>query len=246
MPGKHTERAFEDAIEHALITGGWTAGKASTFDAERALQTPDFLAFVRASQPELYGEMSKQHGDAAIIDALVKSLDSLGALEVLRHGFKFYGKKIECAYFKPAHGMNPDILGKYALNRLVVTRQVHFAMRDHADANESVDMLLSLNGLPIATVELKNQLTKQDVQHAIAQYRRRDPRHRLFEFKKRALVHFAVDPDLAYMTTRLVGEGTRFLPFNRGLDGGAGNGPHESGYATGYLWHEVWARDQTH
>jgi type I restriction enzyme R subunit len=206
----------------------------------------DFLAFVKASQPELWAGLEKHHGkalDGAVLDALAKALDSLGALEVLRRGLKFYGKRIDCAYFRPSHGLNPDVLALYEKNRLVVTRQVHFAPAGHEDADQSIDVLLSLNGIPVATVELKNQMTGQDVQHAIAQYKRRDARHKLFQFKKRALVHFAVDPDLAYMSTRLAGEGTTFLPFNRGAGGGAGNGEHPSGYRTGYLWEEVWARD---
>jgi type I restriction enzyme R subunit len=246
MAGKHTEGAFEDAVEAGLLARGWVAGKASGFDAERAIAGSHFLAFVKASQPELWAGLEKQHGkalDGAVLDALAKALDSLGALEVLRRGLKFYGKRIDCAYFRPSHGLNPDVLALYEKNRLVVTRQVHFAPAGHEDADQSIDVLLSLNGIPVATVELKNQMTGQDVQHAIAQYKRRDARHKLFQFKKRALVHFAVDPDLAYMSTRLAGEGTTFLPFNRGAGGGAGNGEHPSGYRTGYLWEEVWARD---
>ena len=104
-------------------------------------------------------------------------------------------------------------------------------------------MVMFLNGLPVATVELKNPLTGQNVEHAISQYQRSDPKHRLFHFKKRALVHFAVDPDLAYMTTRLAGKETVFLPFNRGAGGGKGNPDHPSGYKTAYLWEEVWQRD---
>jgi type I restriction enzyme R subunit len=246
MPGKHTEKAFEDAIEDGLLSRGWVKGKASAFDPATAVLAADFLAFVSSTQPELCASLKKQHGaglDALLVEQLAKNMDSLGSLEVLRHGFSFFGKKIQCAYFKPAHGLNPDILALYARNRLVITRQVHFAVAGHEHADQSVDMLLSLNGIPVATVELKNHLTKQTVEDAITQYRRRDARHKLFQFKKRALVHFAVDPDLAYMTTRLAGDGTTFLPFNRGHGLGAGNGDHPSGYRTGYLWEEVWARD---
>ncbi len=242
MPGKHTERAFEDAIEHGLLQGGWTKGDPRTFDRERALQPDDFFAFVEATQPQIWNELRKQHGaafEASVLDALVKSLDSRGSLDVLRHGFKFFGKQIDCAYFKPAHGLNPDILARYEKNRTVATRQVRFIVGQDA----SIDLMLSLNGIPVATAELKNPLTAQNVEHAIAQYRARDPRSPIFQFKKRALVHFAVDPDLVYMTTRLAGEDTAFLPFNRGRDGGAGNPEHPSGYRTAYLWEEVWQRD---
>jgi type I restriction enzyme R subunit len=248
MPGKHTERAFEDAIENSLVTnGGWTAGDPAAFDRERALHPADFFAFVEATQTDLWTDLRAQHGaglESGVLDTLTKSLESRGMLDVLRHGFKFFGKKIDCAYFKPAHGLNPDILAKYAQNRLVATRQVHFAPVDDKDQDKSLDLMMSLNGLPIATVELKNPLTHQDVQDAIAQYRKRDPRHALFQFKKRALVHFAVDPDLVYMTTKLAGDATSFLPFNRGAaDGSAGNPEHPGGYRTTYLWQEVWQRD---
>lgn len=242
-PSKHTELAFEDAIvEHLTSNGGWERGNPKTFDRASGIVREDFLAFVETSQPELWKDLKTQHGAAfetGLLDTLLKSLDSRGTLDVLRHGFKFFGRKIDCAYFRPAHGLNPDILEKYARNRLTATRQVRFA----PDEDQSVDVVLLLNGMPIATAELKNPLTSQTVEDAVAQYRRRDPRHRLFHFKTRALVHFAVDPDLVYMATRLAGRDTVFLPFNRGRNGGAGNPDHKSGYRTAYLWQEVWQRD---
>ena len=238
----HTEKTFEEAIEaHLLDKGGWTKGNARDFNRESGLVPEAFFAFVQDSQPQHWEELRKQQGsglDESLLDALRKNLESRGTLDVLRHGFKLLGKKIEAAYFQPAHGLNPDILAKYQNNRLVLTRQVRFI----PDQDESVDMVLFLNGLPVATVELKNPLTGQNVEHAISQYQRRDPKHRLFHFKKRALVHFAVDPDLAYMTTRLAGKETVFLPFNRGWNGGKGNPPSD-GYRTAYLWEEVWQRD---
>ncbi|MDI3285045.1 type I restriction endonuclease [Polyangium sp. 15x6] len=243
MPGAHTEKALESLIEASLLgPGGWTKGDPKTFDRERALHPADFFAFLAATQTELWADLKKQHGsglEPAVLDALAKALDTRGSLDVLRHGFKFFGKKLDCAYFRPAHGLNPDVLAKYARNLLTVTRQVKF----RPDSDDSFDILLSLNGLPVATVELKNQFTGQNVQHAIRQYRDRDPRQRLFQFKKRALVHFAVDSDAVYMTTKLDGEKTSFLPFNRGKDGGAGNPEHPSGIRTAYLWEEVWQRD---
>src|SRR5919108_6603359 len=138
------------------------------------------------------------------------------------------------AYFQPAHGLNPEILAQYAQNRLVVTRQVKINPR----GDESIDLLCSLNGLPIATVELKNQLTGQNMDDAVRQYKRRDPKLKLFQFKRRALVHFVVDPERVAMTTHLQGQDTVFLPLNRGCDGGAGNPPHPSGMRTAYLWEE--------
>ena len=239
----HTERTFETAIElHLLEQGGWTKGKPADFHREHGLVPKDFFAFVQASQPETWDELKKVQPsglEEVVLDALVKFLETKGTLEVLRHGFKVLGKKVDAAYFKPAHGLNPDIVAKYEKNRLVITRQVKFIV-DHDD---SVDVLLTLNGLPIATVELKNHLTGQSTDHAIEQYKRRDPKHRLFHFKKRTLVHFAVDSDLVAMTTKLAGEDTVFLPFNRGCNGGRGNPPHPSGYKTAYLWEEVLQRD---
>ncbi|MCL2779132.1 MAG: DEAD/DEAH box helicase family protein [Polyangiaceae bacterium] len=247
MIAKHTERAFEDAIEHHLVTiGGWHSVAPSAFDRERALIPSELFAFIEATQSKLWSELRAQHStglETEVLDTLAKAQASRGTLDVLRHGFKFFGKTISLATFKPTHGLNPDVLAAYAENRLAVTRQVRFAPSGDKDEDQSIDMLLSLNGLPIATVELKNPLTQQNVQHAIAQYRARDPRHRLFQFKRGALVHFAVDPDLAYMTTLLRGGETTFLPFNRGAHGGAGNPEHPSGYRTAYLWEEIWQRD---
>jgi type I restriction enzyme R subunit len=240
---KTKEVHFEDAIEHHLVTsGGWVQGSPEDFDPQTAMVSKDLLAFIEVTQPETWAELRKHHPsglEASVLDTLRKALDVRGLLDVLRHGFKFFGKKIECAYFKPAHGMSPDILAKYAMNRLVVTRQLRF-IPQHKD---SVDLALFVNGLPVATAELKNPFTNQTVQDSVAQYRRRDARLPLFQFKKRALVHFAVDPDLAYMATKLSGDRTSFLPFNRGHNGGAGNPEHNSGYRTGYLWQEVWQRD---
>jgi type I restriction enzyme, R subunit len=239
----HTEKTFEEAIEaHLLEHGGWAKGYPNDFNRSLALRPKDLFAFVQDSQPELWSELRKQQPsglEEAVIDALVKTLESWGTIDVLRHGFKFFGKKIDLAYFKPAHGLNPEIVAKYGKNRLVLTRQVKFI----PDRDDSVDMLLSVNGLPVATVELKNPLTGQNIDDAIAQYKRRDPKQPLFQFKKRALVHFGVDPDLVAMTTRLAGKDTGFLPFNRGFNGGRGNPPHPSGYKTAYLWEEVWQRD---
>jgi type I restriction enzyme R subunit len=243
MTSPHLELAFEDSIEANLVTaGGWKRGDPDDFNAETALVPNDLFAFIRDSQPDLWKSLAQQHrGDleAGVLDALVKHLEMKGALDVLRHGFKFYGRKIEIATFKPAHGLNPDILALFGMNRLTVTRQVRFAVGEE----KSIDLLLSINGLPVATGELKNPLTGQTVANAVDQYRHRDPKHRLFQFKKRALVHFAVDPDQVYMTTRLAGKDTVFLPFNRGDHNGAGNPQNPGGYRTSYLWEEIWQRD---
>ncbi len=243
MTSPHLEKAFEDGIEASLLaSGGWTQGYPQDFDPELALIPRDLFAYIQATQPDLWKTIAGQHKDGlepALLEALSKHLDMKGTLAVLRKGFKFYGKKIEVATFRPAHGLNPEILAAYGKNRLTVTRQVKFAVGEE----KSVDMLLSLNGIPVATAELKNPLTAQTVEHAVAQYRKRDPKHRLFHFKKRALVHFAVDPDQVYMATRLAGKDTVFLPFNKGNHGGAGNPEHPGAYRTAYLWEEVWERE---
>ena len=176
-----------------------------------------------------------------LLNTLVKELDTKGSLHVLRHGFKFYGKTFRLGYFKPAHEANPEVLELFAQNVLTVTRQVPC----HPSDNRTLDMVLAVNGLPMATIELKNPGTGQNWRHAVRQYENdRDPRAPLFNFKKRALVHFAADTDEIHMTTRLAGEKTLFLPFNRGshpgeIICGEGNPQHKSGYRTGYFWEEV-------
>ena len=244
MTKPRTEGAFEATIEaHLLEHGGWLKGASKDFDPKLALSASDFFAFVEATQAGTWAQLTKAHGvgvRAAVLDALVKAMDTRGSLDVIRHGFKFYGKTIVCAYFKPAHGLNDETLAQYRRNRLVVTRQVFFS----TETSESIDMMLSVNGIPVVTVELKNHLTGQSYRDSIQQYMNdRDPTVPLLQFKKRALVHFAVDPELAFMTTELRRRDTYFLPFNRGHDGGAGNPQHESGHRTAYLWEEVWQFD---
>ena len=240
-PGIHTEMTFEDVVEAGLLERGWAKGDPAHFDRERAIDADNLFTFIESSQPKLWAELRVQHGDkleGLVLDWLIKARANQGTLDVLRHGFKFYGKTIDLAYFRPAHSLNPEAAERYALNRLVVTRQVRF-IPGHDD---SIDLVFFLNGLPVATIELKNELTNQDVWDAVAQYKRRDPKHPIFRFKTGALVHFAVDNELAYMTTRLAEKSTYFLPFNRGRDGGAGNPPHSDGHATAYLWQDVLER----
>src|SRR5579885_2192744 len=168
-------------------------------------------------------------------------MDTYGSLATLRHGFKCYGRTLRIAYFKAAHELNPELEARYAANRLALTRQLHYS--EHSE--KSLDVVLSLNGIPIVTLELKNPLSGQTVEDACQQYKRdRDPREPIFEFKRRTLVHFAVDTESVWMTTRLAGPATHFLPFNKGCNGGAGNPPDPGGrtYRTAYLWEEVLSR----
>ena len=240
----HREIAFEDAIEHHLLNqAGYTKADQADFDRERALDPTVFFPFVQETQPELWEGLEKLHGsdtEAVVLDDLCKAMDSQGSLAVIRHGFKCFGKLIRVAFFAPAHSMNPDTERLYAANRLTVTRQLHYSTKNE----NSMDVVLSLNGVPVVTAELKNPMSGQNVGHAKQQYRTdRDPRERVFEFKKRSLVHFAVDPDEVYMSTRLDGKKTRFLPFNLGDGTAAGNPENPDGYKTAYLWERVWQRD---
>lgn len=249
MNGQHTERAFEFQVEDILLKkGGWRSGTNAEWDQARALFPAQIFSFLERSQPVLWEEMERLHGaglPGMVLGTLIKELDVKGSLHVLRHGFKFYGKTFRLAYFKPAHGLSPDVLTLYGKNALTVTRQVPCHPNDHS----TIDMVFALNGLPVATCEIKNPGTGQTWKRAEDQYRTdRDPRAPLFEFKKRALVHFAADPDEIHMTMRLAKSKTYFLPFNRGshpgaIECGKGNPQHPSGYRTGYFWEDVLQAD---
>lgn len=240
-----SEAAFETAIEATLLAGGYSRLDGKGFDRERAIFPAEALAFIRATQGKLWTRLEALHGDKTgdrVLEALCKWLDAHGALTTLRHGFKCYGKTLRIAFFRPAHGLNPEMEARYAANRLGLTRQLHFSPR----SEKSLDVVLSVNGIPLVTLELKNALSGQTAANAIHQYRHdRDPHEPIFVFTRRALVHFAVDTDEAHMTTRLAGSSTAFLPFNRGVNDGAGNPPDSEGrnYRTAYVWEEMLARD---
>ncbi|TAL71886.1 MAG: type I restriction endonuclease subunit R, partial [Bacteroidetes bacterium] len=187
-------------------------------------------------------EYYKEETEGKFIQRLNKELDLRGMLDVIRHGITDSGLKFKLAYFKPDSGLNPETTALYKQNNLQVTRQVHFSAKN----NKSIDLLLSLNGLPIATIELKNHFTGQRVNEAMEQYKTsRDPKEPLFQFKKRALVHFTVDSDDVYFTTKLESASTRFFPFNKGYKGGAGNPPAKDyvSYRTAYFWEEILSVD---
>jgi len=246
MPGQYKEIAFEAAIdEHLLNVGGYSKGNPEAFDCDLAIDPDEFLSFIKETQPKEWGYLeSLQKSKAAeiLINDLCRALDSEqeGCLTVLRHGFKCFGKLFRVAYFAPASGLNPDTQRLYAANRLAITRQLVYSNKHGG----KVDVVLSLNGIPVATAELKNPLTGQTWRNAVKQYQNdRDPKDQIFQFKKRVLVHFAVDPDEVYMTTRLNGRSTYFLPFNKGNDNAAGNPVNPDGYKTAYLWEEILQRD---
>jgi type I restriction enzyme, R subunit len=244
MTGIHTEQTFEEAIEHELLTnGGYTKGTPETFDREIAIDIPTFISFLKQSQPDKWEKLQTIHGSNIKINVtkrLVKELQLRGSLDVIRKGFTDYGIKFQIAFFKPESSLNPDSQALYDSNILTVTRQVKYTPKNE----NSLDIVLGLNGIPVATVELKNQMTGQNVENAKKQYKfDRSPRDLLFQFKKRALVHFTVDTDEAWMTTKLQGSKTFYLPFNKGFNNGKGNPLNPDGYRTDYLWKYVWSKD---
>ncbi|MDT7539368.1 MAG: type restriction enzyme subunit [Actinomycetota bacterium] len=245
----HTEARFEEAIEAHLVDHGWLHGTASNYRPALGLDTAELFTFIGATQPMEWERLLGLHGGADVAqrkfaERLAAEITQRGTVDVLRRGVVDLGVRISMAYFRPAHEITPDLLALYDANRCTVTRQVHFSAED---SDKSVDLMLSVNGLPVATAELKNPITQQGVHHAIRQYRE-DRKPSELIFAKRAVVHFAVDPDEVYLTTRLEGRATRFLPFNQGSNGpgrsgGAGNPSHPSGYGSAYLWEQVWQRD---
>ena len=247
----HNEIAFETDICNHLAANGWlyAEGDAAGYDTPRALYPADLLAWVQATQPQAWEALSKNHGasaSAVLLDRLRKALDERGTLEVLRVGIDLLGLKspLKLAQFKPALAMNPDLQARYGANRLRVVRQCR---TNHDDV---IDLVLFLNGIPVATAELKTDFT-QDINAAVDQYRfDRIPKPKgrpfaepLLDFPRGALVHFAVSNRTVMMATRLQGPATRFLPFNQGDRGGAGNPPNGQGHRTAYLWEQVWQRD---
>jgi type I restriction enzyme R subunit len=255
----HNEIEFENDICRHLGAHGWlyaapgssaeVVGEARGYDTPRALYPADLLAWVQATQPHAWAALVKNHGsgaEAMLLDRVRKALDERGTLEVLRVGIELLGLKsrLALAQFRPALAMNPDLQARYAANRLRVLRQVR---TNHADV---IDLVLFLNGLPVATAELKTDFT-QDINAAVDQYRfERQPKPKgqhstepLLDFPRGALVHFAVSNRTVMMTTRLQGPKTHFLPFNLGDHGAAGNPPNGQGHRTDYLWQQVWQRD---
>lgn len=270
-----SERAFEEAIECGLLSGGPDAcsgdgtalreatlryGGTSTrgyfrrssteYDPGLCLIPRDVIDFILATQPKEWKKLEQHYKEAVrdqFLRRLASELERRGALDVLRNGIKDSGCKFQLAYFRPASGLNEETRRLHAANLFSVVRQLFYRPSSPGQKDgPSIDLGLFLNGIPIFTAELKNLFNDQDVEDAIRQYKTdRDPREPLLAYG-RCLAHFAVDPDLVYVTTQLAGPKTRFLPFNKGKFGGAGNPPvppTRKGYATSYLWEETWARD---
>ena len=243
------EKNFEEAIENYLITeGGYKQGNPNNVNRSTALDEDTFLKFIQTTQPIEWEKHCKNYPnnpEQALLKRFQDEVSSTDLLFVLRHGFKDRGIKFYPCYFKPETSMNPEHNLKYSQNILHCTRQMKFSLQDE----RSIDIVLLLNGIPVVSMELKNQFPGQNATNAINQYKfDRATKDKMFEFKQRILVHFAVDLYDVYMTTRLQGASTYFLPFNQGSNGagnvgGKGNPPVENDYITSYLWKRVLAKD---
>lgn len=248
--GELKEKAFEEAIEEYLITkGGYEKGNPRNFNRELALDTETLINFVKKTQPkkwERYETIYGSYSEESFIKRFCKEVKTNGLLAVLRRGFKDRGIKFDVAYFKPANTDNPETVKLYEDNVLHCTRQLHYSVFNE----NSIDIVLFLNGIPVVSMELKCQFTGQTIHNAINQYKfDRSSKDTIFEFRNRVLVHFAVDLYEVHMTTRLSGENTYFLPFNQGSNGsgnvgGAGNPLNPDGYQTAYLWEKVLCKDR--
>ncbi|WP_306061336.1 type I restriction endonuclease subunit R [Natronococcus wangiae] len=241
----HDEESFENFISSHLIEySGYEYLSSEEFDRERGIFPDVVVSFVKETQPKKWEKLEtayKGNARKRFLQDLTSAMEGRGTLEILRHGLRTTGTKIDLTAFKPNTGLNPEVQERYEANRLGVTQQFYYST---TDPKKSIDLALSVNGIPVATAELKNNFTDQSVIDAKAQYKSdRDPGEPALKFKRGALVHFAVDQNEVEYTTELDGDDTHFLPFNKGHDGGAGNPPREDSHRTAYLWEEVWEKD---
>ncbi len=238
----HKEKKFEEEIESVLLGDGYIKGDPKNFDPHLGLDKTELFAFLKATQPKEWAKLEKSYGgevEAKVAKYLRSEINRKGTIEVLRHGITDRGAKLRLAFMPPSSGLNPEVIKLYKENRITITRQLPCT----SGTNETVDTCILINGIPVVTIELKTPLTNQTVVNAVAQYKARDQTSTIFGFKTGALVHFAVDPDDVFMTTKLSGKATSFLPFNKGNNGGAGNPDNDKGYKTAYLWEKVLQKD---
>jgi type I restriction enzyme R subunit len=244
------EKQFESDIEASLCTdGGYTKGNPAAYDRDAALDRSTFLSFIQTTQPKQWQKYVRIYGSDAekqIVTRFNRTVKLEGLLYVLRHGFVDRGLTFQVVYWKPETTFNQASQFNYDHNILHCTRQLHYCPNNE----NSVDIVLFLNGIPVVSLELKCQFTGQTTSNAINQYKfDRSSQDPIFRFKERILVHFAVDLANVYITTRLQGSSTYFMPFNQGSNGGgrrggAGNPPAADGhYQTGYLWERVLTKD---
>lgn len=243
------EKRFEQDIEEYLTTkGGYIKGNPATFNRVSGLDEGSFISFIKTSQPKLWERYEKIYGDASekqLIDRFSREVKQTNLLNVLRHGFTDRGIKFRAVFWKPETSLNETSKAQYEANILHCTRQLHYSVKNE----NSIDIVLFVNGIPVVSMELKCQFTGQTTTNAINQYKfDRASKDAIFAFKERILVHFAVDLTDVYMTTKLAGPATYFLPFNQGSNGagkvgGKGNPKNENGYATAYLWEKILCKD---
>lgn len=242
------EKNFENDIEAYLLSHGYRKGTMATYDKARAIDMPVLVEFIQATQPKMWQRYQNVYGDRAekqLYTIFQQNVEQNGLVSVLRYGVKDRGMELRFAYFAPASNLNLDLVERYNKNILTCTRQFAYSTQN----NNTIDVVLSLNGIPIVALELKNQLTGQSVDNAKRQYMYdRDEKEFCFRFNNRFLVYFAVDLYEVAMTTHLQGDKTYFLPFNQGSNGagnvGDGGNPEcKDGYATSYLWERVLSPD---
>lgn len=249
------EKNYEEYIENYLTTiGGYTKGYSIEYNEERKYNPikgyieADLISFVIETQPKKWAKIFDAHGNSAVeyfLTRVERTIHENGLLWTLRHSVQLNGQSINLVYFKPENNMNNETKELYDKNICKLVRQVYYS---NANSN-SIDTVLFINGFPLVTIELKNEFTGQTYEDAIRQYKYdRNPEEIIFQFNKRSLVHFAVDLQEVYMTTRLSGGKTRFLPFNQGSNGagnvgGKGNPNNENGFITSYLWEQVLNKD---
>lgn len=241
-----SEKKFEATIEQSLLNSGYQKRHSKDFDKTHCLIPQDVLSFIQTTQPQEWDKFKSHYGEDAetkLLKRLANFIQNHTTLEVFRKGLKVNGCKFKLTYFQPANNLNPETQKLYQSNIFTVIRQLYYSDKN---PKQSLDLTLFLNGLPIFTAELKNPLNGQTVENAIKQYKNdRKPHETLFKFGV-CLSHFALDPNLVYMTTKLKGTDTYFLPFNQGQDEGAGNPPKnsdKSGYPSEYLWETIWEKN---
>ena len=238
------EKNLENDIEAYLLSNGYVKGNQSTYDKNKAIDMPVLISFIQATQPKMWQRYVNVYGEKAekqLYTIFQQNVEQNGLVHVLRYGVKDRGMELRFAYFAPASNLNEELVQKYKSNILTCTRQFSYTSQN----KNTIDIVLSLNGIPVVAMELKNQLTGQSVNNAKRQFMYdRDEKEFCFRFNNRFLVYFCVDLYEVAMTTQLQGEKTYFLPFNQGSNGAGnigdgGNPKCEDGYATSYLWEYV-------
>lgn len=234
MSKKLSEYRFEEWIEKSLNNQGYTSRLYTEYDKDLCLIIEDVIGFIKDTQKEEYEKLYSQFDtltDSRICKTINDTIGKRGIVETLRKGISTWGCSFDLVYFEPRSGMNQDHIELFQKNRFVVVRQLYYSNKN----KNSIDMVLFLNGVPIITMELKNQLTGQNLKNSEYQYRHdRDPKEPLLNFQ-RCFVHFCIDNDVVSMTTNLNGNKTRFLPYNKGIS----NPIVQGDYRTEYLWNEV-------